>query len=103
MEKYSIDEKDLIFAKGIKFWSELIVTENLTDLTTCSNILKTFEALVSDKDMLNLFLELKTQQSKEKELKPTKIPSLQPTDYSDDERFEASPQELKDKARIETG
>ena len=87
MEKYSIDEKDLIFAKGIKFWSKLIITENLTDLTTCSNILKTFGALVSDKDMLNFFLELKPQQGKEKEAKPNKVRSLQTADYSDDERF----------------
>ena len=102
MEKFSIDEKDLIFAKGIKFWSELIVTENLTDLTICSNILKTFGALVSDKDMLNLFLELKTQQGKEKEVKPTKIHSLQTTDYSEDERFEASPQELENNVNTAT-
>ena len=40
-----VDEKDLIFAMGIRFWSNLVMTKNITDLKTCRDVLDTLMVL----------------------------------------------------------
>ena len=46
----SFDEKDVIFAMGIRFWSNLVITEDISDVTKCLEVLDNLNIIIESRE-----------------------------------------------------
>ena len=69
------NDNDLIFAMGIRFWSELVISQNITNFKECLDVLETINGVLGSKqsaDSLTIVSgeskEVENLQSDEEEL-----------------------------------
>ena len=60
----SFDEKDLIFAMGVRFWSNLVLTEDISDVKKCLEVLDNLNIIIESRDTYELFSSATKENSK---------------------------------------
>ena len=46
-------DSDLIFAMGIRFWSKLVISEDIVNFEKCSQVLETLNSVIESKQTYN--------------------------------------------------
>ena len=55
-DSFNMQVQDLIFAMGIRFWSDLVVTENISSIEKCSDVLSNLKMIGESKETFQLQL-----------------------------------------------
>merc|ERR1712129_164641 len=55
-DSFNMQVRDLIFAMGIRFWSDLVVTENISSIEKCSDVLSNLKMIGESKETFQLQL-----------------------------------------------
>ena len=99
---YKFDQKDLIFAMGIRFWSNLVLRENISDVKQCLDIIDNLNIISESRDDYEVFGS-SGEYTSEDLVETFKVDEKQQTpilvDIGNlDNKLSSLPEELKDKA-----
>ena len=64
-----VNEADLIFAMGVRFWSNLVISDNIKNVEKCSEVLQTLNLVIESKQTYETFSSFEEEGFEENYLK----------------------------------
>ena len=97
-----VNEADLIFAMGVRFWSNLVISDNIKNVEKCSEVLQTLNLVIESKQTYETFSSFEEEGFEENDLKLT-IQDNEAEDFIDpvDEEFSSVFIEANDSSELE--